>query len=255
MEEIISFSLLLLVLLDLFLALTFLRKKKASDEKDFSLVAKGLVHEIKNPLNSLYINTQLIKEDLLTKDPKDMDLSEMSEIVESNLMELKRLNGIITDFLRFARPSVKKIEKLDICKVLSEVLKFFFVEFRKKRIEVEKFYDGKEVLVKGDKDAIKQVFFNIILNSIQAMEEGGKIKIWIKDEKKNVFVIFEDTGSGIDEDKIKKVFEPFYSTKHDGTGLGLCMVKKIMEEHGGKVYIESKKGEGTRVTLLFPKKR
>ena len=142
----------------------------------------------------------------------------------------------------------------DLAEVLAEVLRFQQREFADRRIAVEVEASGDLPVVMADRNQLKQVFFNLAKNALDAMEPGGRLKIRARADDDSVFLLFGDSGSGIKQEDLVRVFQPYHTTKPGGHGLGLMIVQRILREHGGQVGIESKEGVGTVVTLQFPRK-
>jgi signal transduction histidine kinase len=168
--------------------------------------------------------------------------------------EVNRLNEKVTEFLDFARPRVPHLRSCDLGKVLDRSLEFLQPEIDRLHIVVERHYSPNGQPQVADPDLLHQALLNILLNAIQAMPHGGSLKVSAgpgpKDQGSQV--IIEDSGGGIDPDTIKKVFNPFFTTKEKGSGLGLPIVKSIIETHRGAIRIESQPGHGAAVTIELP---
>ncbi len=217
------------------------------------LLASGVAHELGNPLNSLIIHLQLMDRKL--KKLKDMEgLENLSSSVEVCTGEVRRLDSIITHFLEAVRPSPPDLKEMSLLNLLHEVLDVQGVEFQDRSLHVEIEILEKNPLIQADGDQVKQVFFNILKNSLEAMQKGDRLKIVCRADDDFIYLQFADTGMGIAEEDITKVFLPYYSTKDKGHGLGMMIVQRIMREHGGRIGIDSKSGMGTVVTLQFPRK-
>jgi two-component system, sporulation sensor kinase E len=229
--------------------------QQLEDERTSSilLLAAGVAHELGNPLNSLTIHLQLITRKLKKlKASKDTD--SLVESVDVCRAEVARLDGIIAHFLEAIRPQPPDLAELDLAEVLAEVLRFQQREFADRRIAVEVEASGDLPLVMADRNQLKQVFFNLAKNALDAMEPDGRLKIRARADDDSVFLLFGDSGSGIKQEDLVRVFQPYHTTKPGGHGLGLMIVQRILREHGGHVGIESKEGVGTVVTLQFPRK-
>ncbi len=217
------------------------------------LLAAGVAHELGNPLNSLTIHLQLIDRRLR----KLRSAKETDAIVESIKVcqdEVTRLDGIIKNFLEAIRPRPPDLADTNLIEVLEDVLRFQARELEDRRIEVDGDLPGTAPVISADRDQLKQVFFNLIKNAMEAMEPGGRLRVRVRTDDDSVFVAFADTGSGIKVEDMAKLFSPYHTTKPSGHGLGLTIVERIMRDHGGHVGIESKEGVGTVVTLQFPQK-
>ena len=230
-------------------------EQRIEDERTSSilLLAAGVAHELGNPLNSLTIHLQLIARKL-QKLSRSADVHSVAESVEVCREEVARLDGIITHFLDAIRPSPPDLAEVNLAEVLAEVLKFQKSEFEDRGIAVEAQTPASLPNVMADRNQVKQVFFNITKNAMEAMQPGGKLKIKSRADDDSVYLLFGDSGSGIRHEDMVNLFQPYYTTKSGGHGLGLMFVKRIMRMHGGQVGIESQQGLGTIITLQFPRK-
>ena len=219
------------------------------------LLAAGVAHELGNPLNSLTIHLQLIERRLkklkATKTKESVSLDDSIRVCQE---EVRRLDGIITNFLDAIRPQPPDLADANLVDVLDEVLRFQQQEIEDRGITVEAETPADLPVVKADHNQIKQVFFNLIKNAMEAMQTGGVLRIKTRVDDDNVYLLFGDTGAGIKQEDLVRLFQPYHTTKPGGHGLGLMIVQRIMREHGGQVGIESKEGVGTLVTLQFPQK-
>jgi two-component system, sporulation sensor kinase E len=230
-------------------------EQRIEDERISSilLLAAGVAHELGNPLNSLTIHLQLI-ERKLKKLKASQDNASLAESVAICRGEVQRLDGIISHFLEAIRPRPPNLVETNLTDVLAEVLRIQQQEFADRGIAVEAETPGTLPPVMADRDQLKQVFFNLTKNAMEAMQPGGRLKIKSRTDDASVFLLFGDSGSGIKQDDLVKLFQPYHTTKSSGHGLGLMIVQRIMREHGGQVGLESKEGVGTVVTLQFPRK-
>ena len=216
------------------------------------LLAAGVAHELGNPLNSITIHLQLIERQL-KKLEESVTRSKLESSVEVCRAEVSRLDGIIKNFLEAIRPQTPDFQTVNLNELLEESLQFQASELEDRGIKVEMEADAESPLVRADKQQVKQAFFNITKNAMEAMKPGGFIRVKVQSDEERVYLRFGDSGSGISQDSLSRIFEPYHTTKKVGTGLGLMIVERIMREHGGQVGIDSKEGVGTVVTLEFPK--
>jgi signal transduction histidine kinase len=217
------------------------------------LLAAGVAHELGNPLNSLTIHLQLIERKL----KKLRDSKESAALAESIQVcqgEVTRLDGIIRNFLEALRPSPPDLAEVNVVEVIEDVLRFQGKELTDRGLKVEGELPGTTPVIMADRNQLKQVFFNLIKNAMEAMQPGGTLGIRVRADDDSVFIRLADTGAGIKQDDLSKLFSPYHTTKAGGHGLGLMIVQRIMRDHGGHVGIESKEGVGTVVTLQFPRK-
>ena len=230
-------------------------EQRIEDERTSSvlLLAGGVAHELGNPLNSLTIHLQLI-ERKLKKLKASKETDSLAESVRVCHDEVTRLDGIISNFLEAIRPRPPDLSETNLAEVLAEVLRFQQREFADRGIAIEAETPADFPHVMADRNQLKQVFFNLTKNAMEAMKPGGKLKIKSRADDGSVFLLFGDSGTGIKRDDLVRVFQPYHTTKPGGHGLGLMIVQRIMREHGGQVGLESKEGVGTVVTLQFPRK-
>ena len=215
-----------------------------------TLLAAGVAHEIGNPLNSLNIHLQLI-ERKLRKAPSEFR-SDMGDLLATAKSEIQRLDSIVHQFLRAIRPSTPQFETHDLNAILEESVAFLRPEIRDRDIIVELDLDPTLPRLLIDRDQMKQAFYNVIKNAFQAMRAAGILHIRSSQSELYVSVSFNDTGGGISQDQMSKLFQPYFTAKASGSGLGLLIVRRIVREHGGEIEIESNEGKGMRVTIHLP---
>lgn len=227
---------------------------RIEDERTSSilLLAAGVAHELGNPLNSLTIHLQLI-ERKLKKLKASKDTESVAESLQVCREEVMRLDGIISHFLEAIRPQPPDLAETDLGEVLAEVLRFQHRELADRDVAVEA-ETGDLPRVMADRNQLKQVFFNITKNAMEAMQPGGRLRIKSRVDDESVYLLFGDTGSGIKPEDLVRMFQPYHTTKTGGHGLGLMIAQRIMRDHGGQIGLESKPGVGTVVTLQFPRK-
>ena len=216
-----------------------------------TLLAAGVAHEIGNPLNSITIHLQLLEREIANLRAKDRD--SLKELVEVSRREVDRLEQIIGQFLRALRPSQPSLERANVREVLDGTIEFLRHEIKDRDVlvEVESQPDLPACLI--DKAQIKQAFFNIIRNAIQAMTNGGLLKISLGSDDRFVSIAFKDTGPGISAESLGNIFEPYFTTKSEGTGLGLMIVQRIVRDHGGEIEVHTTPRSGTTFTIYLPR--
>ncbi len=215
-----------------------------------TLLAAGVAHEIGNPLNSLNIHLQLIEREARKLDgAKGAELQESVEVARA---EINRLDSIITQFLRAIRPTRPQLRPENINTIVEEAVRFFALEIKDRDIVVEQELRSDLPLLELDRDQMKQAFYNVIKNSFEAMKSRGILRIRTDLDESHVIVRFTDTGGGISAENLSRVFEPYFTTKTSGTGLGLLIVRRIVREHGGELSIESSEGKGLTLTIRLP---
>ncbi len=230
-------------------------EKRAADAEALSTMgtlAMNLAHEVRNPLNAAVLQLHLLERDvgkLHLEETKSKALLKRTEIVGA---EIGRLNRLLTEFLDLARPRDIAREPVHIGRLVEEVLALESGTLASSGITVERSLESDGCVAIGDREKLKQVIINLIVNAIEAMKGGGKLTARAGCEGGRVLLALEDTGVGIDPTHLHEVFEPFFTTKEAGTGLGLSIVRKIIDQHGGDVRIESHRGHGTRVTVAIP---
>ena len=210
-------------------------------------LAAGIAHEIRNPLASMSGSIQMLDAGFSSEQAEEKKLMRIA------LREIDRLNNLITEFLDFVRPELIKDDPVDINSVLRDVLDMAKLN-KTLRSEIRQVVDLKATqTIPGHRDKLKQAMLNIVMNAYQAMGDSPDPSIEVKseDRESSVVVTIRDHGCGIDEVGLRRIFEPFHTTKPKGTGLGLAITHKIIENHSGRIYVESSKGVGTEFTLEF----
>lgn len=204
-------------------------------------LSAGLAHEIRNPLASIRGTAEILKDAFSPED-------RYSEFTTILISEVDRLNQVLEDFLRFARPSASFHTHFSPCEVLREVVKLTAVKARKHTVQVFPPELPLPVVV-GDVAQFKQVFLNLVLNALQAMPQGGTLRIEAQQLQQRVVLTFCDSGTGIAVEEIEQVFQPFYTTKQDGTGLGLAITQRIVQNAGGHISVSCPEEGGCCFTL------
>ncbi len=215
-------------------------------------LASAIAHEIRNPLN--YINLTL--DHLRTKfKPEDAGKSETFEKLTTQLKEeVGRINNQITDFLNYSRSANLNLQPLEVREVVEDSLRIIEAQAEEQNIKITLVENENVPRILGDAEFLRSVFNNLLINAVQAMQAtGGNLDIMISSAANFVKIEIADTGAGIPEENIHKIFEPYFSTKETGTGLGLAIVKKNVDVHNGAIEAESKLGEGTKFTVSLPR--
>jgi two-component system, NtrC family, sensor kinase len=210
-------------------------------------LSAGVAHEINNPLTGILTFSQLLMEQF---PPESQEHQDLKVIVQETI----RCRNIVRGLLEFARQSTPEKRPVDIKELLQEVLHIVSNQQLFQNIKLKKSIDPRIPDVMADRDQLKQVFFNIVVNAAEAMSGSGDLKIaaeWIV-SKSQVALHFWDSGPGIEGENLNKLFDPFFTTKEMGTGLGLAISYGIIKVHRGNIEIESKKGEGTHVLITLP---
>ncbi|MCR3921299.1 MAG: ATP-binding protein [Firmicutes bacterium] len=214
----------------------------------FSLVAElaaGTAHEIRNPMTTLRGFLQLLSQEF----SPEMKGHEYCSLM---INEIDRANYIIKEFLLLTKPAAPSLKKVNVHIILEEI--FLLIESKSllENVKLRKRYAEQLPLVQADPAQIKQVFLNIATNAIQAMPIGGQLTISTMARDCKAIIQFTDTGCGMDEKQLTRIFHPFYTSKESGTGLGLTISFRIIESHGGRIYVESSLGKGTTFTIEIP---
>jgi signal transduction histidine kinase len=215
-----------------------------------TLLAAGVAHEIGNPLNSLHIHLQLMERKVRRLDGKVKE--ELQEAIAISRAEITRLDSIVTQFLHAIRPSKPVLHPENVNSIVEEALRFFAPEIEDRDIVVEAELRPDLPLLELDRDQMKQAFYNVIKNSFEAMKRRGILRIRTDVDATHVNIAFTDTGGGMSAESLSRVFEPYFTTKSSGSGLGLLIVRRIVREHGGEMAIESNEGKGLTLTIRLP---
>jgi signal transduction histidine kinase len=209
-------------------------------------LAAGIAHEIRNPLTSINILIHSLRESLPSHEAQSEDLRVIEE-------EIDRINDIVDQFLRFAKPASPLLEKAEVIPIFEETLQLLKPQIERRSISVQKEFRSLPPIT-IDQEQMKQAVLNLLLNAIQAMPEGGRLKLsgLMPDGHQWIQLSIQDSGIGIPPEHMGKLFDPFFTTKEGGIGLGLSIAHRIIDQHHGKIEVESTPGKGTAFTIWLP---
>ncbi len=222
--------------------------REAERFADLGKLAAGLAHEIRNPLNALSLNLQVLEE-------SRAENSREATLLSGARSELERLNRLVTDFLTFARPRPPRRERLDLADLLQRVTAMFESECARSGSGFEVELEEPHLEVEADRDQLCQILLNLFRNALQAAEEVGRpIRVHLRARHASdaIELSIADNGPGMDEETARRAFELFYSTRKGGSGLGLALVESLVRAHHGSITLDSKLGQGTRITIRLP---
>ena len=208
-------------------------------------MAAVLAHEIRNPIGSIRGTAEILRDDYRPGDPKH-------EFIEIQIKETERLNHVVEDFLRMARQQPIELSDCSIREELETIVTLVAKEAQDRGISLRFEPNTGEAIIRGDGEKLRQAFLNIVINALQATPAGGSVGIACRRKDTGYEICFIDSGSGIEAEGLTKIFEPFYTSKPDGTGLGLAVTRKIIEAHGGTLTVESEIDKGTTVMITLP---
>lgn len=221
--------------------------KRAENLASLTTLAAGVAHEIKNPLGSMSIHMQLLKKAL--KDTSNVKIKNYLDVIDE---EIDRLNKIVVDFLFAVRPMNIEPIRDDLNDLLQEIINFIKPEVEQNGIELRVLLNRNIPMIFIDRRFIKQAVINLIKNSIAATQKNGYILVTTDISEEGVQLIIADSGHGIPPEYINKIFEPYFTTKENGTGLGLTLTYKIIKEHNGDISVISEPGKGTKFIITLP---
>lgn len=224
--------------------------RRADRLSSLGMLTAGLAHEIRNPLVAIRTFTQLLPERY-----KDAEFRNNFQAVA--LKEVDRICGMVNDLLSFARPSAPNVSLENVNEIVESIARILDTEAKEKNVRIPVYFDPGLPSISIDKEQIKQVLMNFILNAIQAIEGAGVVELSTRLFAKNgseqfVQIVVRDSGVGVAEKDLENIFNPFFTTKKEGSGLGLSISHQIVQEHGGYIVVESKVGEGTTFFINLP---
>ena len=217
------------------------------------VLGSGLAHEIRNPLNSMNMNLQMLEEEL--QGVPALEGGEHVEMLRSMQGEIKRIKNLIDNFLQYARPATPQLQVIDLNEVLSATARFLQADFRQSGVELQLDLEPLLPSVELDEAQLRQALLNILGNARQVVPEGGRVGLRSRAGAGGEALIeISDTGPGIPAETIDRIFEPFFSKRAGGTGLGLAIARQMVENHGGRIEVESKPGVGTTFRIRLPRR-
>jgi signal transduction histidine kinase len=215
-------------------------------------LASGIAHEIRNPLNFINLSIDYLREKFAPQ--ADDSRTEYTRILTTIKDELARLNRLVSDFLSYGRPAKLKYREVDARILIEEVRTLVAAQSEQQSVNINIRQNGNgNAMLQADAELLKTCFSNLMINAVQAMPEGGTLNVTLSPDSSLVEVEFSDTGPGISSEAMEQIFEPYYSTKETGIGLGLPLTKKIIEEHGGEISVKSEPEGGATFTVILPR--
>ena len=237
-----------------------LREERALEEKlreaeqlsGIAQLAKSIAHEIRNPLNFISLSIDHLKKKYVPRGDED-EKQQFETLITSIKHEIQRLNKLVGDFLDYGKAMKLNRQETDVGGLIREVIELVRAKAETDGIRIQ-FHEEKFPKLFVDPGLIKTCLVNIILNAFQAMPAGGDLTLSTRPANERAHIIIEDTGIGVSRENLQKLFDPFFSTKSTGLGLGLAMTKRVVEEHGGKIDFQSTEGQGSTMTISLPLK-
>lgn len=212
-------------------------------------LAAGVAHEVKNPLHALTLNLHLLEKEVATGESSSAEAREYVAILRS---EVQRIHRIVENFLRFSKPSIPEMKPLDLHTLLERVLSLVAFEAADHSVTIETAFDPGLTTIAGDEGQLSQVFLNLGINALQAMPDGGVLVVRTRLDRGWAEVAVEDSGQGIEEDILPHIFDPYFTTRPRGVGLGLAIAHRIVEGHQGTMDVETTIGKGTTMIARLP---
>jgi signal transduction histidine kinase len=227
------------------------RARQAERLAELGTLTGGLAHELKNPLSTIQLNLQLLREDLMPENPAYTRVVNRLDTVRN---ETARLRDILDDFLRYAGRIELERKPVELNGLLEELVDFFAPQAQSQRVQLRLKKWPMPLITPVDAKLVKQAVLNLMINGVQAMQSqgGGELILTVAANSDDVLIDVIDTGPGVPSDAIDKIFHAYYSTKKGGTGLGLPMARRIAREHGGDLIVRGEPGKGSDFTLRLP---
>jgi signal transduction histidine kinase len=221
-------------------------------------LASGIAHEIRNPLNFMNLSIDHLQSRFIAPPRSNQEAeavrNEAASILGLIKDEIRRLNRLVSDFLSYGRPAKLKVREINARSVVEEVVGLVHTQAEQQGVQIHlQAPPDNEALFEADAEQIKTCFSNLIINAVQAMPEGGELRIAVINHGATLQFEFQDTGHGIEANPIEQIFEPYYSTKETGIGLGLPLTKKLIEDHGGEIKVSSELDKGTTFVVTLPR--
>lgn len=226
-----------------------LQLRRADRLASLGTLAAGVAHEVKNPLHSLSLNLHLLEQEVVAPQPSVGEIKNYLGILYS---EVRRIHRIVENFLRFSKPSIPEVKPLDVNVLVERVLSLVAFEAADHGVMIETQFDPALASVPGDEGQLAQVFLNLVINALQAMPSGGALAVMTQHQSGRAEVTVKDTGEGIAREILPHVFDPYFTTRSSGVGLGLAIAHRIVEGHRGTIDVESELGKGTVMIVRLP---
>lgn len=227
------------------------RTRDAERLAELGALTGGLAHELKNPLSTVQLNLQLLKEDL---DPHNPAYGRLITRLDTVYRETTRLRDILDDFLRFAGRIELHREPVELNGLLQDLVDFFTPQAQQQRVQLRLKRHTADVVAPVDSRLLKQAVLNLMINAVQATSDGGELILQLSVSGRFALIEVIDTGPGIAPEDQHRIFSAYYTTKRGGTGIGLAMVKRVAEEHGGTIALRSEVGRGSDFVISIPLK-
>jgi len=229
-------------------------QKRVERSEVASQLAARMAHEIKNPLNSIGLIVDYLRDHF--RPVPEGDQLKFDEVSENIKTELARLNEIVERFLGFAKPAIASKRPVDVTRLVEEIIGFILPEAERQAVQLQSHLDQAMPKVEGDYSQLRQALLNLFINALQAMPDGGVIEVNASVSATNeIEIVVKDSGCGIAPENLSKLFDPYFTTKIHGFGLGLAVVERIVQDHGGTVQVASQPGNGASFTITLPPSR